>query len=67
MINSVHIQLLKQYVPRTETAEVKRVTTVLKPDTESNSMDQQHAEAIVCGKVEARNRELSGSRSLAIL
>ena len=57
MINSVHIQLLKQYVPRTETVEVKRVTTVLEPDTESDSMDQQYAEAIVCGKVEARNKE----------
>jgi len=38
VMNSVHIQLLKQYVQRDEALLVKRVTTVLEPDTYSDSM-----------------------------
>ena len=56
VIDSVHIQLLKEFVSR-DNAEVKRVTTVLEPDTESDSIDQQYAEAVVRGKVEMENRE----------
>ena len=56
VIDSVHIQLLKEFVSR-DNAEVKRVTTVLEPDTESDSIDQQYAEAVVRGKVETENRE----------
>ena len=54
VINSVHIQLLKQYVPRTETAEVKRVTTVLELDTESDSMEQQLLKRLSVGKLKQR-------------
>ena len=57
VINSVHIQLLKEYIPRTQSLEVKRVTTVLEPDTESDSMDQEYSEVVIRGKVEMMNRE----------
>ena len=57
VINSVHIQLLKQFVQRDEALLVKRITTVLEPDTDSDSMDQQYSEVIVSGKVEDPDRE----------
>ena len=36
---------------------MKRVTTVLEPDSSTDSMDQQYAEATVKGKVETETRE----------
>ena len=57
VINSVHIQLLKQYVQRDEALLVKRATTVLEPDADSDSVDQQYAEVVLSGKVEYPNRE----------
>ena len=57
VIGSVHIQLLKEYVPRSPTLEVKQVTTVLEPDTESDSMEQEYSEVVIRGKAENENRE----------
>ena len=37
--------------------EVKLVTTVLEPDTESDSMEQEHSEVVIRGKAENDNRE----------
>ena len=56
-VNSVHIQLLKAYVEREEAATVKRVTTVLEPDSELDSMDHQYTEVAVSDKVDNPNRE----------
>ena len=57
VINSVHIQLLKEYVPRNPNQAVKRVTTVLEPDTESDSTDQEYSEVVIRGRAEAQSRE----------
>ena len=57
VINSVHIQLLKEYVTRDSALVIRRVTTVLEPDTESDSMDQEYAKVIIRGKAESSNRE----------
>ena len=56
MISSVHIQLLKEYVKRDSALVVKRVTTVLEPDTESDSMDHEFAEVVIKGKAESSNK-----------
>ena len=56
-ISSVHIQLLKEYIKRDSSLIAKRVTTVLEPDTESDSMDQEFAEVVIKGKVESATRE----------
>ena len=57
VVNSVHIQLLKEYVKRDEALVVKRVTTVLEPDTESDSMDKEYTKVVVTGKVDNPIRE----------
>ena len=57
LLSSVHIQLLKEYAKRDTSLVIKRVTTVLEPDTESYSMDQEFAEVIIRGKVESDTRE----------
>ena len=57
VIQSVHIQLLKQYMQSDENLLVKRVTMVLEPDTDSDSMDQRYAEVVLSGKEEDPNRE----------
>ena len=44
-------------MPRKQALEIKRVKTVLEPDTESDSMEQEYSEVIVRGKVETANRE----------
>ena len=56
-IVSVHISLLKEYMPRIPDASVKRVTTVLEPDTVSYSMDQQYSELVIPGRADSDNRE----------
>ena len=56
-VNSVHIQLLKGYVERDDTTLVKRITTVLEPDSESDSMEHEYTEVVVSGRVETPNRE----------
>ena len=56
-INSVHIQLLKAYVKRDDSSIVKRVTTVLEPDSEVDSMEQQYTEVVITGKAESETRE----------
>jgi len=56
-VNSVHIQLLKQYVLRDEALLVKRVTTVQGPDPYSDSMNQQYTQVVFSGKVRDPNRE----------
>ena len=57
MIGLVHIGLLKEYVPRNPEPTVKRVTTVLESDTESDSMDQQFTELIIRGTAQSDSRE----------
>ena len=56
-IPSVHIQLLKEYVPRESGKLVRRVTTVLEPNSESDSMDQQYSEVKISGVAEGEDRE----------
>ena len=57
VIGSVHISLQKEYVPRNPDQTVKCVTTMLEPDTESDSMDQQFSELVIRGTVEADSRD----------
>ena len=57
VLQSVHVQLLKRYTPRPHDASVKRVTTVLEPDSSTDTMEQQYAEANVTGRVETETRE----------
>ena len=56
-IASVHIQLLKDYISRKTDSSVNRVTMVLEPDTESNSMDQQYTELVLSGVAEAETSD----------
>ena len=56
VLPSVHVQLLKTYTPREPKQTVKRVTSVLEPDTVVDSMDNQYAEAKVTGKVDNDSR-----------
>ena len=54
---SIHIQQLKAYTPRQEDSKVKRVTSVLEPDTQIDQMDDQYAEAKVTGSVDTEDRQ----------
>ena len=56
-MNSVHIQLLKKYVEREDQAVVKRVTTVLEPDTEGDTMEHTYSEVVVTGNVQVQGRD----------
>ena len=56
-VNSVHIQLLKGYIERYDTTLVKRITTVLEPDSESDSMEHEYTEVVVSVRVETPNLE----------
>ena len=55
----VHIQELKAYIPRPEPKE-GRVTSVLEPDSQADSMDEQFTETRVTGSVltEARQNDI---------
>ena len=57
LLPSVHIQLLKEYTPREPESSIRRVTTVLEPDTESDSMEHQCTEVTLSGIAEADDRE----------
>ena len=57
IIGSVHISLLKEFVPRDPEPAVKRVTTVLEPDTVSDSMDHQYTELVIRGSVDTADRD----------
>ena len=59
---SIHIQQLKAYTPRQEDPKVKRVTSVLEPDTQTDQMDDQYAEAKITGSVvtEDRQKDIEG-------
>ena len=58
LLQSVHIQLLKEYTPITETEpQLRRVTSVLDSDSETDSMDDQYSEAKVTGTMVAEGRE----------
>ena len=61
VLPSVHIQLLKAYVPRPE-LKVRRVTSVLEPDTPTDHMEEQYSEVVVTGSVitEDRQRDIQG-------
>ena len=54
---TMHIQCLKKYLQRTDTVEVKRVTTVLEPDMQTDSMGHMYTEVVVKGKAQATERE----------
>ena len=53
-IGSVHISLLKEYVPRSPDASV---ATVLEPDTVSDSMDQQYSDLVIMGGADSDNKK----------
>ena len=53
----VHVQWLKRYVERESVTVVKKVTTVLDPDTLEDSMDSSYAELKVTGQVDIASRE----------
>ena len=53
-IASVHVQLLKQYTPR---EGVRRATTVLEPDADTDSMEHQYTEVTLSGEVETDTKE----------
>ena len=57
VISSVHIQLLKEYVTRDTPQTVKRVTTVLELDTESNTIEGRYAEIVIRGRAEDESRD----------
>ena len=57
IIPSVHIQLLKMYKARQEEPRIRRVTSVLEPDTAEDQLDNQYAEAKVTGSVVHGDRE----------
>ena len=54
---SVHIQRLKRYEERKEKTRVKWVTTVLEPDTESDTLDSLYSELTVSGQVQVPSRD----------
>ena len=54
---TVHIQRHKRYEQRPESASVKRVTTVLEPNTDNNTMDSTYSEVVLSGQVQVANRE----------
>ena len=57
VISSVHIKLLKEYVTRDTPQTVKRVTTVLEPNTESDIIEGGYAEIVIRGRVEDKSRD----------
>ena len=61
VIPSVHIQLLKEFIPREDEPRVNRVTSVLQPDTVEDRLDDQYAEAKISGSVvdETRARDIA--------
>ena len=60
--SSVHVQLLKQYVRRRNDLLVKRVTTVLEPDTVEDQIDSTYSEVKILETTEneARKRDIAG-------
>jgi len=44
-------------VKRDDSSIVKRVTTVLEPDSEEDSMEQQCTEVVITGNAESESRE----------
>ena len=56
-IPSVHVQLLKKYTPREQQSSVRRVTTVIEPDTESDSMNNQYTQVSLSGVAQAESRD----------
>ena len=62
VLPSVHIQLLKLYTQREPEPLVCRVMSVLEPDSSTDHMDNQYAEATVTGKVDSDNRDADISR-----
>ena len=57
VLPSVHVQQLKLYTPRAPEQLVRRVTSVIEPDSNTDAMDNQYAEAPVTGKVDSDSRE----------
>ena len=55
-IPSVHIQLLKEFVPRKNDPKTSRVTSVFDPDTASDILQDRYAEAQVRGEEVDDNR-----------
>ena len=56
VLPSVHIQMLKTYIPRQDEPHVCRVTSVLEPDTVEDQLDDQYAEVKVTGSVVDKDR-----------
>ena len=47
IIPSMHIQLLKRFVPRKSEPRISRVTSVFNPDTHSDSLEDRYSEVMV--------------------
>ena len=56
VIPSVHIQLLKKFIPRKTEPRVTRVTSVFEPDTPSDTLEYRYSEARVRG-VDAQGKQ----------
>ena len=56
VILSVHIQLLKMFMPRKTEPRVTRVTSVFEPDTPSDTLEHRYSEARVRG-VDAQGKQ----------
>ena len=54
---TVHVQRLKKYEQRSDSALVKRVTTVLDPDSVEDTMENTYSEVVLSGKVESESRD----------
>ena len=57
IIPSVHIQLLKQFVPRKAEPRISRVTSAFDPDTQCDTLDDRYTE------VQIRGEELDGKQA----
>ena len=58
VIPSVHIQLLKEFVPRKMDPKIGRVTSVFDPDTPSDSLEDRYSEVQV-GGVDTQGKQAS--------
>ena len=56
-LNCVHIQLLKRYAEREDQVLVKRVTTVLEPDTVGDTMEHTYSEVVLTGTIQVKDRD----------
>ena len=56
-LQSVHVQQLKLHTTRESNQDVRRVTTVLEPDSANDTMDNQYIEVTLTGRAQTESRE----------